>query len=155
MDATAINDGNELIRILMKLDDMRGSCSVRLDQTDLFVGTTSYHFAPGVVKKLIDSKWLIPVPKSDGYQFDHDRDDEWVAAEDARMNKARAVLAEQHPSISFQESCFWGVYHHPKSADMDSRGFVFTDTHGFEYLVCEGGRVAHPLRKKVALQQQA
>lgn len=141
---------DEVIRLLMKIDDMRGAWKLRTDQTRLFVGATTYSISPGVILNLIDSEWLIPANTSETYELDHEREDEWVGDEVTRKESARSLLLSRHPKKAFRY-VDWTTLHHPESADQDTRGFVFTDNDGYEYLVCEGGRIHSQLKKIVAL----
>ncbi len=150
----AIINGDELIRAVLFTSGIpAGAVAVHRGQTIMGTDHCIYHIRLGVVDTLIEHNWVMRrnEDRDDYYVFSYDRMDEWLAAEDARMLKAREVLGDRYSGVEFEKTCEWSVLTHPHSADFDSRGFVFKDTNGYEYLVCEGGRVMHLPLKLVAL----
>lgn len=146
---TELRDPVELIRVLMLLDDYHHTHTLRSDQTQLRLGATTYALSPHVILDLIDSGWLTSIGKSDGYQFDYDREDEWLAEEKVRLDRARSILVEKYPTKTFHETGSWTIFHHPESIDQDTRGIVFSDDARYKYLVCEAGRVLHIPRDEI------
>ena len=143
---------DEVIRLLMKLDDIRCTLKHRADRTRLHVGATTYSILPGVILNLIESEWLIPGNTSETYELDHKRDDEWHADERVRIEKARTDLEGSSTSPKAFVYIGWSILHHSESMDYDTRGFLFknkaTDE---EYLVCEGSRMSYIPQKQIVL----
>ena len=128
---------------------MRAEPSIAKGATTVRGYGMTYRITPGVIDALFAEGWLVQGSWQHAYVLNPDRENEWRQLEAKREVRARNILKERIPSITLKGSIRWDMFHHPHSPEMDSRGFVFTSTDGFEYLVCEAGRVMPVLKTMI------
>jgi len=150
MNNTEILDGHELVRILVRVRDARGSRMVTRDQTSLRCGGSTHSVKNGLIEKLINDGWLVESMWRGQFEVDPDRIDEWSAIDTERESLCRQLIVDRHsPHCTFTAHGY-NVAYNPHSPDHNARGFCFSDTDGNGFLVTAGGGVL-PLMQLIKL----